>query len=114
MLVIALRGKTQHRDLFAKMADVVIDMAYDVARPEHNKSLHSMQALLLLCHWPLPFQRDGDNSLTFISLATNIGLRLGLHRPRYSTEFVNESSIDAETEVIRQTAWVGCFITNMR
>ncbi|RFU35060.1 hypothetical protein B7463_g1298, partial [Scytalidium lignicola] len=112
VLVTALRGKFEHRELYLTIAEAVRNMAYDTIRPEYA-SFHSMQALLLLCHWPLPFQRNNDPSHSFIALATNIGLRMGLHRPRYAVEFVNESSTDGEMEVLRRKTWVVCFITNL-
>lgn len=102
-------------------------MAFDTARPE-NASFRSMQALLFLCHWPLPFERRGDPSHSFIALATHMGLRMGLHRPRFANEFANGNDVttgenddgagdgngNGEMEVLRRRTWAVCFITNLR
>lgn len=43
-----------------------------------------------------------------------MGLQMGLYRPHHASEFVNESSIGGETEILRRRTWVVCFITNLR
>ncbi|EXJ90379.1 hypothetical protein A1O1_03480 [Capronia coronata CBS 617.96] len=112
VLVTALRGKDEDRDLYSTIADAVRSMAYDTIKPA-SASFHAMQALVLLCQWPLPFQRAHDPSLSFVTLATNIGLRMGLHRPRHGNEYANGTCLDSETEILRRKTWVVCFITNL-
>ncbi|KAH8809408.1 hypothetical protein F5884DRAFT_674124 [Xylogone sp. PMI_703] len=113
VLVIGLRGKSGRGDLYLEIADIVRNMAFDTVRPEYKRSLPSMQALLLLCHWPLPFRRNDDPSHSFVTLATNIGLWIGLHRPYHDVEFVDESFSDGEMNIIRRKTWAVCFITNI-
>lgn len=112
VLAIALRGKASHKDLYTTVADAVRTMAYATVQPA-NASFRSMQALLLLCHWPLPFHRLDDPSHAFIALATHMGLRMGLHRPCHVGEF-RDASAAGEMGMLRRRTWVACFITNIR
>ncbi|KAB8227462.1 fungal specific transcription factor domain-containing protein [Aspergillus alliaceus] len=96
---------------FHSLCDVVRDLVADSIWPA-NGSILSLQAILLLCCWPLPFQRNEDPSHAFVAQATHLGLRLGLHRPGHETEFDNPSP-DGEREMIQRMAWVTCFITNV-
>ena len=99
VLVTALRGKLEHRVLYSTVAETILTMAYDTIRPQYA-SFQSVQAFRLLCHWPLPYEKKHDPSHSFIALATHMGLRMGLHRPRHAIEFANESSIDGEMEIL--------------
>lgn len=113
MLVTALRGKPEHQALYSTIAETVAAMAYDTVQPA-AASFQAMQALLLLCQWPLPFGKSQDPSHSFVALATNIGLRMGLHRPRHAGDFAADASNDPETEILRRKTWAVCFITNLR
>ncbi|KAL2443695.1 hypothetical protein ABEF95_010702 [Exophiala dermatitidis] len=112
VLVTALRGKPEHQALYSTIAETVAAMAYDTVQPA-AASFQAMQALLLLCQWPLPFGKSQDPSHSFVALATNIGLRMGLHRPRHAGDFAADASNDPETEILRRKTWAVCFITNL-
>ncbi|KAL2443702.1 hypothetical protein ABEF95_010789 [Exophiala dermatitidis] len=112
VLVTALRSKPEHQPLYSTIAETVAAMAYDTVQPA-AASFQAMQALLLLCQWPLPFGKSQDPSHSFVALATNIGLRMGLHRPRHAGDFAADASIDPETEILRRKTWAVCFITNL-
>lgn len=111
VLVVASRRRLEHREIYISLCDVVRALVADSIWPA-NGSILSLQAILLLCCWPLPFQRNEDPSHVFVAQATHLGLRLGLHRPGHETEFDNSSS-DGEREMIQRMTWVTCFITNV-
>lgn len=113
VMLTAMRGKSNFQDRFKPLAEEVCNMAYGCARPT-NANFHSMQALLLLCYWNPPFDRiANDPSLSFISMATQIGLRLGLHRPDYTSDFDVKSCVTEDMRIFSRITWVVCFISNI-
>ena len=114
VMVIALRSKPEHRNIYLAFSESVQAMAFDIAIPESH-SLYSIQALLLLCCWPLPFgPTKNDPSHTFVSLATHNALRLGLHRPKHPSDFEYETVHDDNMTVLRRKCWIACFIINQK
>jgi len=112
VLVTALRGHPELQDLYSTIADKVRIMAYEAPKPA-NVSLQFMQALLLLCQWPLPYEKMEDPSHAFAVLATQMGLRMGMHRPDHSFEYGFDSSNGGD-ELLRRIVWACCFTTNVR
>jgi len=114
VMVIALIGKVEQRDLYFSLVDPIQTLASNITQPE-SRSFHAIQALLLLCCWPLPFgPTKNDPSHTFCVLATHNALRLGLHRPKHPSDFEYDAVIDEETLILRRKTWVACFIVNQR
>ncbi|KAI1630086.1 transcriptional regulatory protein LEU3 [Exophiala viscosa] len=111
VLVTALRGHPERKDLYSSIADKVRTMAYEAPKPT-NVSLQFMQALLLLCQWPLPYLRMEDPSHAFAVLATQMGLRMGMHRPDHSFEY-GFDSYNGGHELLRRKVWACCFTTNV-
>ncbi|KKK26304.1 hypothetical protein ARAM_001567 [Aspergillus rambellii] len=101
VLVTAMRRKSEHRELYSSLVDVVQTMAFEAASPQH-KSLLTLQGLLLLCYWPLPFRRNEDPSHSLLAIATHLGLRLGLHRPHHRADFEGSSSEDNTTTILKR------------
>ncbi|KAH8688725.1 hypothetical protein BGW36DRAFT_331149 [Talaromyces proteolyticus] len=114
ILVISLGGKPEHVELFSKVVDSVRTMSYDSMKPEHL-SLQSMQALLLLCYWPLPYSKRIEDPLhSFIAIATHMGYRLGLHRPsHFAMDFENKTLLDGNIAILGRITWAVCFIMNV-
>jgi hypothetical protein len=78
-----------------------------------SQSLETIQALLILCWWPFPFQATiNDPSWTYCGLATHRALQFGIHRGRNHSDFVYNSKIDDATSFVYQKTWLGCYITN--
>ncbi|KAF2181399.1 hypothetical protein K469DRAFT_589916 [Zopfia rhizophila CBS 207.26] len=112
VMSIALRSKNAYRETYLLLAESVRGLACDLAR-SGLISLQSIQSLLLLCCWPPPFGPTMDDpSLTFVTLATSHALCLGLHRPRFVSEFEYCSNLDEPTVIHRRKTWIGCFIIN--
>ncbi|KAL2812699.1 hypothetical protein BJX63DRAFT_395831 [Aspergillus granulosus] len=112
VMVTALRRKTEHQSLYLELVKVTKTLISESIWPEKSNLL-TMQVLLLLCHWPLPFEKSEDPSATFISQATVIGHRLGLHRPGCSADFDYGIIPSEQLERIRQLTWVVCVILNV-
>ncbi|KAF2107394.1 hypothetical protein BDV96DRAFT_298868 [Lophiotrema nucula] len=112
VVTIALRNKLEYRSIYLVLAESVRLLACDIAR-SGLPSLQSIQSLLLLCCWPPPFGPSIDDpSSTFVSLASSSALRLGLHRPRFVSEYEYKLQLDDFTLVQRRRTWICCFIIN--
>lgn len=114
VMLTAMRDKPDFKHLFSPLIEEVSNMAYDCIRPK-NGSFHSVQALLLLTYWNLPFEKlPMDASLSFSNMATQICVRMGLHRPAYSAEFDRVSAVHDPVNVPSRIAWIFCFVSNVR
>lgn len=112
ILAIAARNKADQPALFSALVDPVRRLAADIYAPQ-SRSLRSMQALLLLCVWPFPFQQTiNDPSPMYCSLATNVGYQLGLHRPLHRDDFDETLTRPSFSNAVERSTWYGCFIVN--
>ncbi|KAI1343534.1 hypothetical protein F5Y15DRAFT_405904 [Xylariaceae sp. FL0016] len=71
--------------------------------------LETIQALLILCTWPLPVQAQHDDpGWICCGIAVNSALYLGLHRPNAAP---SRRAIDVQhgTPQSRAMTWLGCF-----
>jgi hypothetical protein len=67
-------------------------------------TLPVVQALLLLCLWPLPFAATIDDpSWTFNGIAAHKALQMGLHRP---------NNVDAAAAHAMTATWLACVVVN--
>lgn len=113
-MLTALKNKSCDGISYAFLAEQVSEMAYDCIRPK-NTNLQSVQALLILSHWNVPFERlPTDPSLSFVNMATQICIRVGLHRPVFTHEFDKASAVQKSIDTGCHTAWIFCFISNVR
>jgi hypothetical protein len=112
VLAIASRSMDDQPALFPALVDPVRKRAADIYNPQ-SRSLRTMQALLLLCAWPFPFQQTiNDPSPMYGSLALNIGYQLGLHRPLHKADFDESATGFTASTVVECKTWFGCFIVN--
>jgi hypothetical protein len=111
-MVIPLRNRAEHKDLYFRVAPLVQDLTSEALHP-NTQNFFSLQALLLLCCWPLPYGSTKDDpSHAYITLATSIALRQGLHRPKHSVEFGNIISQNSDDLTLSRRTWVACFVLN--
>lgn len=109
--LLAITTKSQS-ETYSSLVDPVRKLAADLYEPK-SRSLKTMQALLLLCAWPFPFQRtQNDPSPMYCSLATNIGYQLGLHRPWCKGDFEENTRGFVTATTVEAKTWYGCFIVN--
>ena len=112
ILAIASRALVDYPTLFSSLVDPVRKMAADIYAP-NSRSLRTMQALLLLCTWPFPFQQThNDPSSMYGGLATHIGYSLGLHRPLHKADFEERIAGSLTSSTVERKTWYGCFIVN--
>lgn len=72
---------------------------------ENVRDVEAIQAIILLCQWPLPVDRQWkDPSWTFCGLAVNAALQEGLHLP--------DLSLPSESTYHLHNTWIACFVTN--
>ncbi|KAL2835560.1 hypothetical protein BJY01DRAFT_223419 [Aspergillus pseudoustus] len=112
VMITALRRIPEHRSMYLDLVAVAKQLISKCIWPE-NSDLQTIQALILLCHWPIPFDKNQDPSHSFISQATVIGLRLGLHQDVYNTDFSRGQNINEDQDHLRQCTWVACMILNV-
>ncbi|CAH0058603.1 unnamed protein product, partial [Clonostachys solani] len=113
-VVIAIGSKSteNHEQLYTQLRPHIRLLASDLdGAVEH--ALGTVQALLLLCWWPFPFQATrNDPSWSYSGLAVHLALRSGIHRPHHFSDFMyNDRLDDAGIQAFRK-AWIGCFIVN--
>jgi hypothetical protein len=85
----------------------------DVLDLRKESGVEMVQAILILCMWPFPFNsQKADSSFIYSGLATQISLGLGLHRPAVDAGFGTESTTTERQgdEEIRRTTWLACFV----
>jgi hypothetical protein len=90
------------------------------AAPQHvlspTKSVHLVQAFLLLATWPQTHLQGStihDQAWMYVSVATHMAQCLGLHRSFLSSEYTsgrNETNENTRREMVR--TWIGCFIVS--
>ncbi|RAO70339.1 uncharacterized protein BHQ10_006351 [Talaromyces amestolkiae] len=113
VMLTAMRDKPGLRHLFSPLIEEVSNMAYDCIRPK-NANFHSVQALLLLTYWNIPFEKiPMDPSFSFSNMATQICVRMGLHRPAFSAEFDRISAVHDPVNVPSRIVWIFCFVSNV-
>lgn len=114
ILAIASKGREDMPNVYQSLVEPVRRLASDLYAPQ-SRSLKTMQALLLLCVWPFPYQQSvNDPSPLYCSLATHIGYQLGLHRPRHLSDFNEDAAGVRIATVSERKTWYGCFIANQR
>ncbi|ABN65773.2 Suppressor of Essential Function, partial [Scheffersomyces stipitis CBS 6054] len=77
-------------------------------------SLSTIFGLLVICYWPLrTASLQSDDSLMYISRATNLAMKIGLHQLSYSREYCisADDSLRQQMEAA-SIAWAGCFISS--
>jgi len=106
---------TPHHDLTWTLTQTVNSTAPQLALTP-PKSVHIVQAFLLLATWPQNSQ-DGnpihEQAWMYVSIATHMAQCLGLHRSFLASEYPGhgcEVNEDRRREWVR--TWVGCFIVS--
>lgn len=112
VLAIASKGREDMPNVYTSLVEPVRRLASGIYAPQ-SRSLKTMQALLLLCVWPFPFQQTiNDPSTMYCSLATTIGYQLGLHRPLHRSDFDENAMGPGISNISERSTWYGCFIVN--
>ncbi|KAI0419601.1 hypothetical protein F5X98DRAFT_68100 [Xylaria grammica] len=94
------------QELFNQIAAPFLDMVRNEAL-QAPLPLQRIQALLLLCMWPMPVDsQPKDPSWLYSGITVNSALYLGLHRAGPSSR---DKSCPPESTVERVMAWLGCF-----
>ncbi|KAH8906510.1 hypothetical protein BR93DRAFT_754646 [Coniochaeta sp. PMI_546] len=80
-------------------------------------SVDTIQALLVMCIWPFKTTRlSEDPSQFYSSIATQMSLQLGLHRPNQPYWPLRDGSLSgpltAVDKDIRLTTWLACYVVN--
>ena len=83
-----------------------------------SHSVDTIQALLIMCCWPFRTIRLSDDPSPFYcSIATQMALQLGLHRPNQPYWPLRHGSLSGPSTVmadaeVRLTTWLACYVVN--
>lgn len=82
-----------------------------------SHSVDTVQALLIMCIWPFKTTRlSEDPSHFYSSIATQMSLQLGLHRPNQPYWPLRHGSLSGPSTVVdeetRLTTWLACYVVN--
>ncbi|KIW39381.1 hypothetical protein, variant [Exophiala oligosperma] len=116
VLAISAGNSSVTSALYNSLVNPVRRLAGDIYSHQ-SRGLEAVQALLLLCAWPFPYQQTvNDPSPMYCSLATAIAHQIGLHRPpALSNDFDFQVDGPESSRVKvrdRERAWLGCFVMN--
>lgn len=71
-----------------------------------------IQAFLLLCSWPPPFEKQiDDTSWLRCGTSTHLALQHGFHMPGFAQEF-GEGGFTKDDTQGRTATWLACFLTD--
>jgi hypothetical protein len=114
MAIIASKTSAQYPSLYLEMSNFIPALVEQVIH-SGDKRVWMVQALLLLCCWPLPFgPKAADPSLTYSGLAIHIALQIGVHRHRFPADFVYGATYKDDEGFLQNKVWLGCFIVNQK
>ncbi|RAK95665.1 uncharacterized protein BO80DRAFT_251210 [Aspergillus ibericus CBS 121593] len=113
IIAITSKESPEYSHLCVTLIDPVRSLAGDLYHTQ-SRNFETIQALLLLCIWPFPFQQTvHDPSPMYCSLATQLSYQLGLHRPNLHMHWeYGATAPNARVDLQRRKAWVGCFVVN--
>jgi hypothetical protein len=85
-------------------------------------SIETLQAILMLCCWPVPKIREIlDPSWNYSGLAMNAGMQMGLHRPFVRFNLLQTDLSDTVGSEVQSAAlmrkvltWLACFNINIQ
>ncbi len=99
-----------------QLAPMIKTMIADTIHTSTN-SVETVQALLIMCMWPFKTARlSEDPSNFYSSIAAQMSLQLGLHRPSQPYWPLRHGSLSGPStetdEEIRLTTWLACYVVN--
>ncbi|KAL4786499.1 fungal-specific transcription factor domain-containing protein [Aspergillus varians] len=78
-----------------------------------TRSIHLVQALLLLCAWSFPHEDMNKEPFSmYCAVAISMARSLGLHRPQYPFLFFAAKASEIGTTESRAATWLSCFIVD--
>ncbi|KAB5511696.1 hypothetical protein GE09DRAFT_639225 [Coniochaeta sp. 2T2.1] len=112
-VICAVTSSWKQQSQLAPMIKVLITDTIHAA----SYSVDTIQALLIMCLWPFKTAHLSDDSSQFYcSIATQMSLQLGLHRPNQPYWPLRHGSLNgpstAVDEKTRLTTWLACYVVN--
>ncbi|CRG88465.1 Putative transcription factor SEF1 [Talaromyces islandicus] len=112
MVTIASKTTKEYPSLYLGLSSTIPKLIEKFLH-SNGKELWMIQALLLLCCWPLPFgPKSADPSLSYSGLATSSALEIGLHRYKFPSDFKYDEPYDEGTAFMQKKTWLACFIVS--
>lgn len=96
--------------LYYSLCEPIKRLAIETCWMQTPRSVHVMQALLILGQWPLPNEKVLDDcSYRFVNLAKSVGMQLGLHRGKFLYEFSRTQTSLPDAEKWRTRTWLSIY-----
>ena len=114
LLIIALASQCTptYTSLRVQLVPTIRRLALDVEASTRSP-LFTVQALLILCWWPLELEPTSTNpSWTYCGIATHTALRFGLHQPRRLGDFRYRETVNEAVSAVRARTWAACVVVN--
>lgn len=112
VVAIASKSMDAYTHVHSLLQPHVRRMASDIYSLDSDP-LRNVLALLLLCWWPFVYAATKDDpSWAYCALAGHIALKHGFHRPGRNSDYVYDSTLDAQNMQLYHRAWAGCCIVN--
>lgn len=103
----------EYSHLRPKLLKPIHRLASDVLEAARHP-IATVQALLLLCWWPLDLSNGtaANPTWSYCGTALHTALRCGLHRPADVADFEYFGRSSAEVVQVRRNTWAACVFTN--
>lgn len=96
--------------LYYSLCEPIKRLAIETCWMQTPRSVHVVQALLILGQWPLPNEKVLDDcSYRFVNLAKSVGMQLGLHRGKFLYEFSRTQTSIPDAEKWRTRTWLSIY-----
>ena len=114
IVAVASRVSPAHAHLYRQLLHPIRRLVMASVH-DPDGQLQQIQALLILCVWPLPYGSSTDDpTWMYCGIASHKALGIGLHRVSSKQEFDPDyrSRPGKEIDRIRNNIWAACFVAN--
>jgi hypothetical protein len=109
--IVSSRFHGEHSSCFLELKEAYLELL-STTLVKAIRSVHTIQALLIICLWPLPVKKQiYDPSWGYCSLAVSAALQIGLHQSGSQWEY-GFHKLSARDVEFRTKTWLGCFLVN--
>jgi transcriptional regulatory protein LEU3 len=111
IITIGSRKYSQEPELFGQLSTRILDLVFQSLK-NRQAPVQTVQALVILCAWPLPCDHLSQDTLhTLAGACMQLALHIGLHVAGVGQDFVRERiQFHAVEQAARARLWRYCLI----